>query len=71
MEQISPGTISKHIKDKNAIGSSQQAFIKGKSCLTNLLAFYDKMPSLVDEGREVGAVSSLEQGFQHSSVTSL
>lgn len=56
MEQIPLGIISKNIKDKNAIGSSQQRFIKVKSCLINLVAFYDKMLSSVDEGRAVGTV---------------
>ena len=30
--------------------------MKGRSCLTNLISFYDLMTNLVDEGRAVGAV---------------
>jgi len=56
MKQIPLGNISKHIKDKKAIGISQQEFLKGKSSLTSLIALYDKMPSLVDEGRAIGTV---------------
>jgi len=29
--------ISRHMKSKKVIGSSQHAFTRGKSCLTNLL----------------------------------
>ena len=36
--------------------SSQQGFTKGKSCFTNLIAFYDGMTDWVDEGRAVDAV---------------
>ncbi|KAK4829153.1 LOW QUALITY PROTEIN: hypothetical protein QYF61_002368, partial [Mycteria americana] len=35
---------------------SQRGFTKGKSCLTNLITFYDEMTSLVDEGRAVDIV---------------
>lgn len=56
MEQIQLGTIFTHIKDKNAIGSSQQGFMMGKSFLTNLIAFCDKMPNWVDEGRAAGTI---------------
>lgn len=35
------------------IGSNQHRFMKGKSCLTNLIAFCDKMTGVVNEGRAV------------------
>ncbi|KAK4830476.1 hypothetical protein QYF61_011200 [Mycteria americana] len=56
MEQLIPETISRHIKGKKIIISSQHGFTQGKSCLTNLTNFYDEMTGLVDEGRAVDAV---------------
>ena len=46
-------TISRHIKDKKAIGSSQHQFTQGRSRLTNVITIYDEMTGLVDEGRAV------------------
>ena len=53
MEKIILGVIEKHLKDNAVIGQSQQGFMKGKSCLTNLISFYDKVTHLMDEGKAV------------------
>ncbi|GAB0208678.1 mitochondrial enolase superfamily member 1 [Grus japonensis] len=56
MEQLILGVINKHVEEKKVIGSDQHGFTKGKSCLTNLRAFYDGMTDWVDEGRAVDVV---------------
>ncbi|GAB0183596.1 mitochondrial enolase superfamily member 1 [Grus japonensis] len=56
MEQLILGIINKHVEKKKVIGSGQHGFIKGKSCLTNLIVFYDGMTGWVDEGRAVDVV---------------
>ncbi|NXU46786.1 YTX2 protein, partial [Drymodes brunneopygia] len=56
MEQLVLGTISRHIKDEGVIKSSQHGFTKGKSCLTNLIAFYEEITRWIDDGRAVDVV---------------
>jgi len=41
------------VKDNQGLRPSQHGFMKGKSCLTNLISCYDQVTSLVDEGKAV------------------
>jgi len=49
MEQLILDVVSKQVEEKKDIRSSQHGFTKGKSCLTNVIAFYDGMTGWVEE----------------------
>lgn len=55
MAKVVTEVIYRHMKDKKVI-----RFIKGKSCLTNLSAFYDETTCSIDEG---GAVDIIYPDF--------
>jgi len=56
MEQLILEVIKKQVEENKVIRSSQHGFTKGKSCLTNLIAFYNGMTGWVGEGRAVDVV---------------
>ena len=56
MERIISGTIMDQLKVNQGIRPSQHGFTNGRSCLTNLFSFYDKVTRLVGEGQAVDVV---------------
>ncbi|CAM4609125.1 unnamed protein product [Caretta caretta] len=53
MEQVLKESILKHLEERKVIRNSLHGFTKGKSCLTNLIVFYDEITGSVDEGKSV------------------
>ena len=56
MEWIVSGTIMDQLKVNQGIRPSQHGFMNGRSCLTKLISFYDKVTRLVNEGQAVDVV---------------
>jgi len=55
-EQFILSVLTGNVRDKEGIRPSQHGFMKGRSCLTNLISFYDQVTCLVDEGKAVDVV---------------
>ena len=53
MDQLILSALTGHVKDNKEIRPSQHGFMKGRSCLTTLISFYDQVTRLVDEGKAV------------------
>ena len=56
MKQTVLKEITRHVWDNRGLRPSQHGFTKGRSCLTNLISFYDPVTRLVDEGKAVDVV---------------
>ncbi|CAM4678027.1 unnamed protein product [Lepidochelys kempii] len=56
VETIVKNKIVRHIKEHKLLGKSQHGFCKGKSCLANLLEFFEESNKHVDKGDPVDIV---------------
>jgi len=56
MEQFILSAIIRHVNDNQGFRPSQHGFVKGGSCLTNLISFCGHVTRLVDEGKSVDVV---------------
>uniref|UniRef100_A0A8V5FSJ6 Uncharacterized protein n=1 Tax=Melopsittacus undulatus TaxID=13146 RepID=A0A8V5FSJ6_MELUD len=55
-EQILLEGMLGHMKNNKVLGDSQHGFTRGKSCLTNLVAFYDEVTKVMDRGGAVDVI---------------
>ncbi|GAB0186039.1 mitochondrial enolase superfamily member 1 [Grus japonensis] len=56
MEQFILSVLTRQVQDDQGIRPSQHGFMKGRSCLTNLISFYEQVTRLVDEGKAVDVI---------------
>jgi len=71
MEQFVLSALTGHVKDNQGrIRPSQNGFMKGRSCLTNLISCCDQVTHLADEGKPVDVLyldfSKAFDTFPHS-----
>uniref|UniRef100_A0A493TS59 Reverse transcriptase domain-containing protein n=1 Tax=Anas platyrhynchos platyrhynchos TaxID=8840 RepID=A0A493TS59_ANAPP len=56
MEKMILEVIDTHLGDNAAIDPIQHGFVRGRSCLTNLISFYNNITHLVDQGKPADVI---------------
>ena len=56
MEKLVRNVIVRHIKENNLFSNAHHGFIKGKSCVTQLLEFLEDITQSIDNGDEIDVI---------------
>ncbi|KAK4828070.1 hypothetical protein QYF61_023130 [Mycteria americana] len=56
MEWFILSALNRHMQANQGIRPSQHGFMKGRSCLTNLISFYNHVTHLMNEGKAVDVI---------------
>jgi len=56
LEAIVRDSILEHVDKYNLIKESQHGFLKGRSCLTNLLEFLEFVTNYIDQGYPIDVI---------------
>ena len=53
VEKILRDRMCSHLEENRLISHRQHGFVKGRSCLTNLIEFFEEVTRKIDQGRAV------------------
>jgi len=56
LESIIKDKIAEYLEIRGKIGARQHGFIKGRSCLTNLLEFFEVVTKNLDKGEPIDVI---------------
>ena len=56
LEKILRNRIYAHLEENGPVSESQHCFVRGRSCLTNLIEFFEEVMKIIDEGRAADVV---------------
>ncbi|RMC16369.1 hypothetical protein DUI87_06696 [Hirundo rustica rustica] len=71
MEQFILSLITQNLQDGQGLRPSQHGFRRGRSCLINLVSFYDQVTRLVDGGKAVDVYLDFSKAFDTDSHSTL
>ena len=56
MESLIKDAVMEHLLSNDVVSSSQHGFMPGRSCLTNLIEYLDKLTDIVDSGQSADII---------------